>query len=227
MSEGTAKDKNDVDVGYRRLLDGNRRWVEERLAGNPDYFKHLASGQKPKFLWIGCADSRMPANEITGTEPGEVFVHRNIANMVVGTDLNMLSVVQYAVEHLEVEHIIVCGHYGCGGIAAALSNDDYGLLNIWLGNIKDVHRLHQRELRAYEDPARLARRMTELNVIEQVYNLGKTEILQRAWQKRGAPEIHGWVYDIAEGFIRDLGVNFRSADRMEEQYRFEWHADRD
>ncbi|MBC7172930.1 MAG: carbonic anhydrase, partial [Polyangiaceae bacterium] len=169
-----------------------------------------------------CSDSRVPANEITGTRSGEIFVHRNVANLVVHTDINMLSVLQYSVEVLKVEHVIVCGHYGCGGIEAALSHRDYGLINKWLRNIKDVYRLHRESLRAISDHEALCRRMVELNVVEQVYNLAKTSIIQRAWKTRGGePQIHGWVYDVGEGLIRDLGVNIGSPDAIEDFYRYE------
>lgn len=208
-----------ADKSYQELLQNNRAWVAEQLATDPDYFATLAKGQTPKYLWVGCADSRVPANVITGTRPGEVFVHRNIANVVVHTDLNCMSVVQYAVEVLKVEHVIVCGHYGCGGVTAALSAHSFGLIDNWLRSIKDVYRTYRAELRAYTDQKAVERRLVELNVIESVYNLSKTSILQRAWQERGAPKIHGWVYDIADGLIRDLGVNFSSASMLDEIYR--------
>lgn len=218
----TDPSKNaELDDSYRHLLDNNRAWVERRLAEDPHYFENLAKGQKPRYLWIGCSDSRVPANEITGTRSGEIFVHRNVANLVVHTDINMLSVLQYSVEVLEVEHVIVCGHYGCGGIDAALSHKDLGLINKWLRNIKDVYRIHRESLRAIRDRDELCRRMVELNVVEQVYNLAKTTIIQHAWQKRGAPQIHGWVYDVGEGLIRDLGVNFSSPEAIEDFYRYD------
>ncbi len=208
-----------VDQSYKQLLANNRAWVEQEMADDPEFFARLAKGQRPRFLWIGCSDSRVPANMITGTEPGDMFVHRNVANLVVHTDLNMLSVLQYAVEVLRVQHVIVCGHYGCGGVASALTNSDYGLINKWLRHIKDVHRLHARELEALE-PAARERRLVELNVAEGVYNIGKTDIVQRAWDERGYPHIHGWAYDIADGLIHDLGVNFGSAEALEESYRY-------
>lgn len=213
-------DENELQKSYQRLLDGNRRWVQECLDDDPSYFTEMAKGQSPAYLWIGCADSRVPANVITGTAPGEVFVHRNIANVVAHTDSNMLSVLQYAVEYLEVQHVIVCGHYGCGGVDAAMSNKDYGFINNWLMHIKDVYRLHTDELEELRSREALLRRMTELNVLEGVTNLAKTTIIQEAWQKRQAPQIHGWVYDLGEGLIRDLGLDFRSADALDDHYRY-------
>jgi len=171
-------------------------------------------------LWIGCADSRVPANVITGTRAGDVFVHRNIANVVVHTDTNMLSVLQFAVEHLKVQHVIVCGHYGCGGVAAAMTDRDYGLMNTWLSHIKDTYRIHREELSAYPQREDMVRRMVELNVIEGVLNLGKSYIIQRAWAERGWPEIHGWVYDVRDGLIRELNVDFREPAVLEEHYRY-------
>jgi carbonic anhydrase len=212
--------RKDVERSYNTLLENNKKWVDGHVERDPEYFKRMAKGQTPKFLWIGCSDSRVPANEITGTVPGEIFVHRNIANVVVHTDTSMLSVLQYAVEHLEVEHVIVCGHYGCGGVAASLTDQDFGLMNGWLQHIKDAYRVHRDELRAYRQRDKLERRMVELNVIEGVYKLGASAIVQRAWEERGFPEIHGWVYDLADGLIRDLGVNFRSREAVEENYRY-------
>jgi carbonic anhydrase len=215
-----SEQNDDVERSYLKLLDGNRRWVESCLAVDPDYFKAMSRGQSPSFLWIGCADSRVPANVITATDPGEMFVTRNIANVVVHTDMNMMSVLQYAVEILKVQHVIVCGHYGCGGVEAALTDTDFGLINLWLTHIKDVYRLHENELRAYSAQAAKARRLVELNVIDSVYNIGKSSIVQRAWVERGWPEVHGWVYDLGEGLIRDLGVNFKNPDALEEHYRY-------
>ena len=199
----------------------NRAWVEQKKLEDKDFFNRLANTQKPDFLWIGCADSRVPANEITGTAPGEVFVHRNIANMVVHTDMNMLSVLDYAVNVLEVNHVIVCGHYGCGGIKAAMTNKKIGLIDNWIRCIKDVYRLHQDELDAIEDMHERENRFTELNVIEQVYDLGKTSIVQDAWQKRGAPYVHGWIYDVANGLIKDLKVSMHDDSEMPDVYKFE------
>jgi carbonic anhydrase len=190
---------------YDKLLLENKAWAQEMIEDDPDFFNRLASLQTPEFLWIGCSDSRVPANEITGTAPGEIFVHRNIANLVLHTDTNLLSVLDYAVVHLEVKHIIVCGHYGCGGVKAALSNHDYNqILNMWLRNIKDVYRLHQTELEAITNEDLKYDRLTELNVQEQVIHLAKTSIVQRAWKKRQAPDLHGWVYGLKDGIINPV-----------------------
>jgi carbonic anhydrase len=189
---------------YEKLLLQNKAWSEEKLELDKDFFTRLAHQQKPKFLWIGCSDSRVPANEITGTDPGEVFVHRNIANMVVHTDLNLLSVLQYAVNVLEVDHIIVCGHYGCGGIEAALGNKSFGLINKWLRNIKEVYKTYQSEIDAIDNHIDRVNRLVELNVFEQCQDLLKTSIIQKAWHDRKAPEIHGWVYGLNNGLINEL-----------------------
>lgn len=184
---------------YKRLLQANKAWVKRH---DPEFFQNLAREQKPEFLWIGCSDSRVPAERITGTYPGELFVHRNIANLVVNTDLNVLSVLQYAVDFLKVKHVIVCGHYGCGGVRAALSNQRLGLLNKWLRNIKDVYRLHQHEFKELTQ-AQIINRLVELNVEEQVHNLAKTSIIQRAWHYEQRPYIHGWVYGLNTGLIEE------------------------
>lgn len=189
---------------FRRLLLKNKAWVQERLELNPDYFKKMARDQQPEFLWVGCSDSRVPAEEITGTEPGEIFVHRNIANLVHSTDFNLLSVVQYAVEFLQVKHIIVCGHYGCGGVRAAMTNQSFGFLNKWLRNIKDTYSDNLAELEGIADLARRTDRLVELNVKEQVMNLAKTTIIQRAWLKRRMPTLHGWVYGLDNGILNEL-----------------------
>lgn len=189
---------------YEKLLLQNKAWSEEKLESDQEYFNRLAHQQKPKFLWIGCSDSRVPANEITGTDPGEVFVHRNIANMVVHTDLNLLSVLQYAVDVLKVEHIIVCGHYGCGGIEAAISKKDFGLINKWLRNIKEVYKMYQKEVDAIENHTDKVNKLVEFNVIEQCQDLIKTSIIQKAWKSRKAPEIHGWVYGLNNGLVTEL-----------------------
>jgi carbonic anhydrase len=189
---------------YERLLLENKVWAAEKLVDNPNYFNRLAQLQTPEFLWIGCSDSRVPANEITGTQPGEIFVHRNIANMVVHTDLNLLSVLQYAVEVLKVKHIIVCGHYGCGGVKAAFSQKSYGMINKWLRNIKDVYRLHYDEIQAFETEDLKINRLVELNVIEQVMNLAKTSIVQTAWKNEQQPHLHGWVYGLDNGIINPI-----------------------
>ncbi len=206
---------------YQQLLLQNRAWVQQKLQEDKDFFNKLANVQKPDFLWIGCSDSRVPANEITGTVPGEVFVHRNIANMVVHSDMNMLSVLDYSVNVLEVNHVIVCGHYGCGGVRAAMGHQQIGLIDNWIRHIKDVYRMHQDELEKIEDTKQREDRFIELNVIEQVYDLGKTSIIQNAWQKRGRPYIHGWVYDIRNGLIKDLNVSMHDDSEMPDVYRFE------
>jgi carbonic anhydrase len=208
-------------TAYEKLFENNRKWVAEKLSLDPHYFENLAMGQSPKYLWIGCSDSRVPASEITGTHPGEMFVHRNVANLVVSTDLNLLSVLQYAVEVLKVEHIIVCGHYGCGGVKAAIEDNNLGLINKWLLNIKDVYRLHKDELMYIKDPNEHFKRLVELNVIEQVYNLHKTSIVQKAWLKDAKLHVHGWVYDLREGSIKDLEVDIRKTfAEYDEIFRF-------
>lgn len=189
---------------YEKLLLENKAWAAEKLQDDPEYFNHMAKIQTPEYLWIGCSDSRVPANQITGTEPGEMFVHRNIANMVVHTDLNMLSVLQYAVEVLKVKHIIVCGHYGCGGVKAAMTQTSLGIINKWLRNIKDVYRIHRDEVDSLKDPNDRANKLIELNVQEQVMNLAKTSIIQRAWKKSNAPHLHGWVYGLDNGLIKPI-----------------------
>lgn len=209
-----------MSESYKVLLEGNIRWVNSMLRHNPQYFKQLSLGQTPEFLWIGCSDSRVPANEITNTMPGEVFVHRNIANQVVHTDMNLLSVLQYAVEVLKVKHIIVCGHYGCGGITAACSNKQYGLIDNWLRHIKDVYRFHQQELDAITEPHAMEHRLVELNVIEQVRNVCKTSIVQNAWNSGEFPYVHGWVYDISDGIIDDLEISVKDTLKMEDIYQF-------
>src|SRR5207302_7003720 len=184
---------------YEKLLLENKAWAAEQVAHDPDYFKRLATLQSPDFLWIGCSDSRVPADRITGTQPGEIFVHRNVANMVVHTDVNLLSVLDFAVTHLKVKHIIVCGHYGCGGIKAAMTNHDFKyVLNMWLRNIKDVYRLYSDELDSIGDMEQRADRLVELNVKEQVMHLAKTSIIQRAWVKDHRPQLHGWVYGLKD-----------------------------
>ncbi len=189
---------------YEKLLTDNKAWVKEKLAQDPAFFANLAIEQTPEFLWIGCSDSRVPANEITNTAPGEMFVHRNIANMVVNTDLNVLSVVEYAVEALEVAHIIVCGHYGCGGVKAAIESQSLGIINKWLLNIKDIYFKHKEELSQIEDETKKVNRLVELNVIEQVSNLSKTFIVQNAWAKHQRPVLHGWVYSTSDGILHPL-----------------------
>ena len=189
---------------YQKLLLENKAWAAEKLEKDPEYFSRLAHVQTPEFLWIGCSDSRVPANEITNTQPGEIFVHRNIANMVVHTDLNLISVLEYAVNVLKVKHVIVCGHYGCGGVKASLTRNSLGIINKWLRNIKDVYRFHQEEIDNLKDEDAKVNRMVELNVQEQVMNLAKTSIIQKAWKNTGAPHLHGWVYDLHDGIIKPV-----------------------
>ncbi|MBK8054002.1 MAG: carbonate dehydratase [Saprospiraceae bacterium] len=206
---------------YQSLLEKNKNWVAKRIASDPDYFLRQSESQSPKFLWIGCSDSRVPANEITGTEAGDVFVHRNIANMVVHTDMNLLSVLDYAVNVLKVRHIIVCGHYGCGGVKAAMGNSNIGIIDNWIRHIKDVYRFHYRELDAIEDEKAKFDRFVELNVVEQVMDLAKTSIVQGAWNKGQDLWIHGWVYDIRNGLVKDLEVNFGSNEELPDVYKLE------
>ena len=190
---------------YEKLLLDNKAWAKEMMQKNPDYFKRLAQLQTPEFLWIGCSDSRVPADKITGTQPGEIFVHRNIANLVIHTDVNLLSVLDFAVNHLKVKHVIVCGHYGCGGVKAAMTNHDYNyVLNMWLRNIKDVYSLYKDELNTIKDEEQKADRLVELNVKEQVMRLAKTSIIQRAWKNDNRPVLHGWVYGLKDGIIKNL-----------------------
>lgn len=209
----------ELGKSYRRLLEGNDTWSSQKLTADPDYFKKLSMVQKPEFLWIGCSDSRVPANEITNTTSGEIFVHRNIANLVIHTDLNFLSVLQYAVEILKVKHIIVCGHYGCGGVLAAMSNNSVGLVNKWLRNIKEVYLKHQKELDQIEDQSEKADRLVELNVVEQVRHLSMTSIVQSAWKNRGL-QIHGWVYGLNSGKIKDLNCMIQEIKDLEPIFRY-------
>ncbi|PZX56889.1 carbonic anhydrase [Algoriphagus ratkowskyi] len=189
---------------YEKLLIQNKAWSVEQQLTDANFFGKLEKQQSPKFLWIGCSDSRVPANQITGTDPGEIFVHRNIANMVVHTDVNLLSVLEYAVVVLKVEHIIVCGHYGCGGIDAALGNKSYGIINKWLLNIKEIYNTHQQEINALEVHEDKVNRLVELNVIEQCQHLIKTSTIQKAWKNRNAPTIHGWAYGLKNGLVNEL-----------------------
>ncbi len=195
---------------YEKILERNKKWVEESLKLDPNYFQDLAKGQSPPLLWIGCSDSRVPANEIIGAKSGEVFVHRNIANMVIHSDMNMLSVLDYAVNVLKVRHVLVVGHYGCGGIKAAMKNESVGIIDNWIRHIKDIYRFHRRELDAIEDETQRFNRFVELNCMEQVYDLAKTSIVQAAWKKGQELSIHGWVYGLNSGYVTDLNVNFSS-----------------
>lgn len=189
---------------YKKLLKNNKEWASSQIEEDPEYFKRLVNLQSPETLWIGCSDSRVPADRITGTQPGEIFVHRNISNLVVHTDLNLLSVLEFAVNILKVRHVIVCGHHNCGGIAAALSNKSYGLIDQWLGNIKDVYRLHREEIDAEPTYEKKHQLLTKLNVKEQVINLAKTSIIQKSWKENKLPHLHGWVYDLRDGVINPV-----------------------
>lgn len=207
-------------ITYEGLLQGNKKFVEEALQEDPQFFEKLANGQKPPVLWIGCADSRVPANQITHTNPGEIFVHRNIANVVIHTDLNLLSVLDYAVNVLKVKHVIVCGHYGCGGVQAAMSNQQVGLIDNWLRAIKDVYRMHSTELATITDEKQKFNRMVEFNVIEGVHNLCKTTIVQGAWKNGQELSVHGWVYALDSGLITDLKVSATDNNNMDGIYKF-------
>ncbi len=189
---------------YRKLLQNNAEWASEQIQQDPEYFSRLTELQAPEILWIGCSDSRVPADRITGTHPGEIFVHRNISNLVVHTDLNLLSVLQFAVEILKVRHIIVCGHHNCGGVAAAMSNKSYGLMDQWIWNIKNVYRQHRDEIDAVDTHEEKQHLLTELNVKEQVLNLAKTSIIQNAWKREHYPHLHGWVYDLRDGIVNPI-----------------------
>ena len=206
---------------YNQLLDNNKEWVAQNLERDPQFFERLSNGQQPPLLWIGCADSRVPANEIIGALPGEVFVHRNIANMVIHTDMSMLSVLDYAVNVLKVKHIIVCGHYGCGGVKAAMGNQHIGLIDNWIRHIKDVYRFHQDELNSIKDEKQRFDRFIEVNVMEQVLDLAKTSIVQAAWESKQELQIHGWVYDIKDGLINDLKVTIENDDQLAEVYQLD------
>lgn len=204
---------------YKKILENNKKWVENSLLKDPNFFKDLAKGQTPPLLWIGCSDSRVPANEIIGAKPGEVFVHRNIANMVVHSDMNMLSVLDYAVNVLKVKHVIVCGHYGCGGVKAAMGNDSVGIIDNWLRHIKDEYRLHDKYLNSIEDVTERFNTFVEVNTKEQVYNLAKTSIVQGAWKNGRDLTIHGWVYGLNSGFVTDLKVNIGSNEELDDVYQ--------
>ena len=206
---------------YKKLLLNNQAWASERLDLDESYFNNLSKDQKPLFLWIGCADSRVPAEEITQSNPGDIFVHRNVANMVVHTDINLLSVLQYAVEVLEVKHIIVCGHYNCGGVKAAMTNKDFGLINKWLRNIKEVYEKHMNELNDISDEQLKFNKLVELNVLEQVNNLAKTTIVQKSWQKRKYPHLHEWVFDLHIGEIKEV-LNINAGEWENPVFSFEF-----
>ena len=206
---------------YEILLNDNKKWAADKIDADPEFFKRLSTLQTPEFLWIGCSDSRVPANEITNTQPGEIFVHRNIANLVIPTDVNLLSVLDYAVNHIKVRHVIVCGHYGCGGINAALSNQDYEhVLNMWLRNIKDVYHIYKEELNTITNKEAKSDRLVELNVIEQVKHLARTSIIQRAWKNEQRPHLHGWVYGLKDGNIKPI-FEMPAGTTLEDVYQFD------
>lgn len=206
---------------YEKLLLENKAWAAEKVEKDPGYFSRLSKVQTPEFLWIGCSDSRVPANDITGTQPGEIFVHRNIANMVIHTDINLLSVLDYAVNFLKVKHIVVCGHYGCGGVKASITNHDYkALLNMWLRSLKDVYRHNREELDAIEDPDRKSDRLAELNVMEQVVRLSQTTIIQNAWKEQQAPHLHGWVYGLKDGLLNPV-MELKAGSEVDQLYRYD------
>ena len=207
------------DTYYENLLINNKVWADEMIANDKDYFIKLSKAQTPPLLWIGCSDSRVPANVITGTLSGEIFVHRNIANMVVSTDMNMLSVLDYAVNHLKVKHVVVCGHYGCGGVEAAMSNKSLGLINKWIRNIKEVYRENYTELNKIKDDKKRFDRLVELNVIAQVYDLAKTSIVQKSWKDESGLELHGWVYGLDNGLIKDLKVTMNSDEHLDDVFK--------
>ncbi len=202
-----------------KLFENNRAWAEKRLEQDPEVFRRLSKKQSPKYLWIGCSDSRIPANEVLGLEPGEIFVHRNVANIVPHTDVNCLSVLQYGVDYLGIEHIIVCGHYGCGGALAAMENEQYGLVDNWLRNLRDVYYREKEALDAISDPEEKAHRFVELNVLYQVMNVCHTTIVQNAWAKNKKLTVHGWVYDISTGLLKDLNCSISSLDQIDKSYR--------
>ncbi len=203
----------------RHLFEQNRRWAEEIKKQNPDFFKELSRQQNPEYLWIGCSDSRVPANQIIGLPPGAIFVHRNIANVVVHTDLNCLSVIQYAIDVLKIKHIIVCGHYGCGGIRAAMENREHGLIDNWLRHIKDVYRYHQARIDALPTEAERIGLLCELNVVEQVFNICHTTIVQSAWKNGRKLSVHGWIYSLEDGIMRDLGVCISKPEEISDTHR--------
>jgi carbonic anhydrase len=206
---------------YDELLKENKSWAEEMVKSDPDFFNKLSHLQTPEYLWIGCSDSRVPANQITGTMPGEIFVHRNVANLVVNTDVNVLSVLDYAVNHLKVKHVIVCGHYGCGGIKAAITKNDFKpVLNMWLRNIKDVYRLHRSQLDLIFNEEEKTNRLVELNVMEQVFNLAKTSIVQRAWKNEQRPDLHGWVYGLKDGIIKPV-YEMKAGTNLDDLYEYD------
>lgn len=206
---------------YEVLLHDNKHWAIKKKQEDPGFFERLLHVQTPEFLWIGCSDSRVPPDQITQTEPGEIFIHRNVANLVVNTDVNLMSVVDYAVNHLKIKHVVVCGHYGCGGIKAAMSNRDFNqVLNMWLRNIKDIYRIHRKEMESITNEEERVNRLVELNVKEQVFNLAKTALIQRAWSTENRPDLHGWVYDLHDGLIKPI-VEMKAGADIDDLYEFE------
>lgn len=203
----------------KNLFDKNQLWVEEKLAENPEFFSKMATHQSPKYFWIGCSDSRIPANEVIKLEPGEVFVHRNVANLFPHTDINCLSVLQYAVDYLDIEHVIVCGHYGCGGVAAAMESEQLGLVDNWLRNIRDIYSHEKQLLDSIEDKQERYDKLVELNVIYQVMNVCHTTIVQNAWANKRKLSVHGWVYDVSTGKLRDLNCCISTLEQVDETYR--------
>lgn len=205
-------------IDLKRLLDQNREWAKAITASDPEFFQTLAKQQSPKFLWIGCSDSRVPATQLVGMVPGEMFVHRNVANVVVHTDFNCLSVIQYAVEGLQVDHIIVCGHHGCGGVKAAMNDLQFSLIDNWLRHVQDVIRDHEHELMQIRDESQRLDRLCELNVVEQVMNVAQTTVVQAAWRRGQDVAVHGWIYGLEDGLLRDLGVSIDSVEGLDAAY---------
>jgi carbonic anhydrase len=211
--------QNTAEITYEGLLQGNKDWVAATLKEDPEFFNKLSAGQKPPVLWIGCSDSRVPANQITNTMPGDIFVHRNIANVVSHTDMNLLSVLDYSVNVLKIKHIIVCGHYGCGGVNAALGDTQVGLIDNWLRNIKDVYRVHQSEMSSITDPQAKFDRLVELNAIESAANVMSTSIVQNAWANGQELSVNAWVYSLKTGLINDLGVSASKAEDVSPMFK--------
>ena len=207
---------------YENIFENNKKWIEEKLGQDADFFKKLAEGQAPEYLYIGCSDSRATAEELMGMQPGEVFVHRNIANVVNTLDMSSTAVIQYAVQHLKVKHIIVCGHYGCGGVKAAMGNNSIGIIDNWIRHIKDVYRFHHQELDAILDEKERFNKFVEINVKEQVMDLANTSIVQNAWKNGQELSLHGWVYGLNDGYVTDLGVNFNCDKTLDDVYQLKF-----
>lgn len=220
MNNGNFDPLDTNHITYESLLEGNKKWVEDTLKEQPDFFEKLAQGQKPPVLWIGCSDSRVPANQITGTRPGEIFVHRNIANVVVNTDMNLLSVLDYSVNQLKVKHVIVCGHYGCGGVKASIGRKEVGIIDNWLLNIKEVYRNNAQELQSLNDEQGFDR-LVELNAMEGARRLVNTTIIQNAWKNGQDLQVHAWVYSLKTGLIKDLGTHYDKSDSLDMVFRYE------